>query len=88
MPVPYPYGVPIAAQTITFIEKTKSENPGTIYILPDEIKFFKDNIQKTSRPIVFTLINYDENIFSALKIKFPFGAVKNENGVWTFQISQ
>jgi len=88
VPVPYPYGVPIAAQTITFIEKTKSENPGTIYILPDEIKFFKDNIQKTSRPIVFTLINYDENIFSALKIKFPFGAVKNENGVWTFQISQ
>jgi flagellar basal body-associated protein FliL len=87
IPVPYPYGVPIPAQTISFIEKTKNSNPGTVYILPDEIKFFENNIQKTSRPIIFTLINYDESVFSALKIKFPFGNAKNENNIWTFQIN-
>lgn len=86
LPVPYPYGVPIPAQTITFVEKTKNPNPGTVYILPDEIRFFRDNILKTSRPIIFALINYDENILSALKLKFPLGIAKNENGIWIFQI--
>lgn len=86
LPVPYPHGVPIPTQTITFIEKTKNLNSKTVYILPDEIKFFQDNISETSRPVIFVLINYDENILSTLKTKFPFGNAKNENDIWTFQI--
>ena len=87
LPVPYPFGLPIAAQSISFIEKTKNQNPSTIYILPDEIKFFPNNTTKIARPIIIIPINYDKGIFSALKIKFPFGNAKNENGIWIFQVT-
>ena len=81
IPVPYPDGIPMPAQTPMFIERTKFKEPRSIYLLPENL----DEI-KIKRNGVIVLMKYDENLIFELWQKFPNGEIQEKNGVWVFKI--
>ncbi len=86
VPVPYPNGIPMPAQTIVFIEKTAGKEDKTFYMKTDELKLIQGINPDISYPIVFVLMKYDEAILNFLKEKIPQGEIKEINGIWTFQV--
>ncbi len=82
VPVPWPNGIPMPAQTIMFIENSKYKNIRSVYVLPEEI----DKIKINKKPTIIVPMAPDENLFEKLKVMFPTGEVKNKNGVLIFQI--
>jgi len=83
VPVPYPNGIPMPAQTIMFIERTKFKEPQAIYLLPENINQLE--IKKEEGVVV--LMRYDENLFNELLKRFPKGEVSQKNEIQIFKIS-
>jgi len=77
VPVPYPDGIPMPAQTIMFMERSKYHKLRAIYLKPEEI----NQIKKGS---IAVLMKYDENILNQLKSKFPKGHSQTKNSITTF----
>ena len=75
-------GIPMPAQTIMFIEKTKSKEIQTTYLLPENID--KIEIEKQG---VIVLMRYDENLFNQLLKRFPSGEIIQKNEVEIFKIN-
>jgi hypothetical protein len=87
VPVPYPNGIPMPAQTIMFIEQTKPHQRQTHYLIPDELVNFHGLNAKANYSLVFVLMRYDENVLNELKNRAPNGIIKQEeSNIWTFQI--
>jgi hypothetical protein len=86
VPVLYPNGIPVPAQTIIFIEKTAGKGEKTFYLKPEELKLIQGVNPNLNYPIVFVLMKYDKAILDFLKEKMPQGEVKEINGIWTFRI--
>ncbi len=83
VPVPYPSGISVSAQTIMFTERTKFEKLRAEYLEPKEI----DKIESSpDRDTVIALMNYDENLFFELWKRFPEGQIEAEKGVWVYKI--
>lgn len=80
VPVPFPDGIPMPAQTPMFIERTKYYEPLAIYIKPDEI----NKIDSRWKPVIIPM-KYDEELARQLKNAFPEGQERIENGVWVFK---
>lgn len=80
VPVPYPYGPPVSAQTIKFITYNKSD---INFLRPEEFPdFLNKNIQS---PAIFLPMAYSEFIFSQLQQKFPNGKTEQINDFWVFK---
>lgn len=89
VPVPWPDGLPMPAQTPMFIENTKywkSGDLGSIYLLPEELD--KIIIEKeTMKEAIIVPMRYDEELFKKLQQLFPRGKSLQENGIWIYKIN-
>lgn len=81
VPVPWPEGLPVSAQTIMFIESTKFGSPRSTYLLQENL----DRIKIEKRTVIVQM-KYDQNLTDELKRKFPQGEARQENGIWIYQI--
>ena len=81
VPVPYPDGLPMPAQTVMFIEKTKYEKPQSIYLLPKDLEEIKIKKETTIVPMVA-----EENLFKELSEKFPQGSIRKINEILIYEI--
>jgi hypothetical protein len=82
VPVPWPDGIPMPAQTLMFIERTKSGTTNSTYLVPEELEKIKED-----KEIVILVMRYDENIFNKLKERFPQGKTEDQNGVFIFSVN-
>ena len=81
VPVPYPNGIPMPAQTVMFIENEKYKNPQAIYLLPQDLKRIK--IKKET---IIIPMKYDKNLFNELSRQFPKGKIKEKNKFCVYKI--
>ncbi len=65
VPVPCPDGIPVAAQTVMFVENAKYGKPQSIYLLPQDI----DKIG-IKNDVVIVLMEDDEKLFNEIQQKF------------------
>ncbi len=72
VPVPYPDGIPMPAQTIIFLSYGK---PNIKYSLPSQ----NSQILISSKPTVLLPLRYDGDLFSQLKEKIPDGKIEEIN---------
>jgi len=75
VPVPWPDGIPMPAQTVMFIENTKFGKPRSLYVLPDNIV----EIKETVTPDVIVPLGYDEELLEKIGEIFPQGKVQVVN---------
>ena len=81
VPVPWPEGLPVSAQTIMFIESTKFGSPRSMYLLQESL----DRIKIEKRTVIVPM-KYDQNLADELKRKFPQGEADEKNGIWIYQV--
>lgn len=74
-------GIPVSAQTIIFIEKTKNRELKTIYLLPEDL----DKIMP-DRPTAIIPMKYEEKLFNRIQEKFPQGKIIEQNGIFEYEI--
>lgn len=82
VPVPWPNGIPMPAQTVMFIERTKFGQPRSIYLLPENLDQIKINKEKT----VIIPMTYNEELMSKLSQRFPQGQIKKINEISIYEI--
>jgi 4-amino-4-deoxy-L-arabinose transferase-like glycosyltransferase len=83
VPVPYPNGIPMPAQTPMLIERIKFGKTRAVYLLPNNL----DKI-KMDRKAVIIPLQPDPNLFTALYSKFPRGKIQNQNGITFYKIEK
>lgn len=83
VPVPWPDGLPMPAQTPMFIERTKFGKTNSSYLLPDRLNEIKIDERKT----IILLVAFDEGLLWELKARFPQGEIRNEKGIWVYKIN-
>ena len=87
VPVPYPDGIPMPAQTIIFIQRAADKNKNTFYLKPDELPTLIGVLSpKPQKESVVVLMKYDKIILDELSEKIPQGEIKEIGGIWTLQI--
>jgi len=82
VPVPFPNGIPMPAQTPMFIERTKYGEPRARYLLPENLSQIK-----IEREVVILPMNPDNGLFEKLSQMFPEGEKKEEQGIWIYEIN-
>ena len=75
--------IPMPAQTVMFIERTKHKKLNTTYLLPEKI-----NEISYQHNTVIVPLTPDKNLFNALKHKFPNGKVEKYKNFWSFVINK
>lgn len=81
VPVPYPNGIPMPAQTVMFIARNAQN---VSYLKPEGV----DRLQiSDNQPQIFLPLKYDDMLAKQLKQKFPNGKIIEENSIWTFQVN-
>jgi len=86
VPVPYPSGIPMPAQTIIFLNhKTCNLKSETCihYLKPEQIN---ELLISNSKPQVFALLRDDEKLLNQLLQKQPRGKIKKINGFTAYEI--
>jgi len=83
VPVPWPNGIPMPAQTPMFIEAAKFGQPRTVYLLPESL----DQIKIDKGTNIILLMKYEAEIFNRLKGIFPQGQIQEKEGIWFYQIN-
>ncbi|MDI6591727.1 MAG: glycosyltransferase family 39 protein [Patescibacteria group bacterium] len=81
VPVPYPDGIPMPAQTIMFIERTKFGKPRATYLLPENLT----QIEPKKETVILTM-KCDKELFKELSQRFPQGKFKKENRILIYEI--
>jgi 4-amino-4-deoxy-L-arabinose transferase-like glycosyltransferase len=81
VPVPFPNGIPMPAQTPIFIERTAFGKNRAHYILPNDLEKIK--IKKDT---VFIPLEYDKRLFSKLDYLFTIGNIKQKDGFSYYEI--
>ncbi|MFQ6049678.1 MAG: ArnT family glycosyltransferase [Candidatus Paceibacterales bacterium] len=82
VPVPWPDGIPMSAQTTMFIENKKYGKPQSVYLLPEDL----DKIKVNKMPTVIAPLQYDQNLFKILQIMFPEGKIQEKDGILIYQM--
>ena len=83
VPVPFPDGIPMPAQTIMFIENMKYGSLQSTYLLPKDLNQIKtDNIKTVILPMAF-----DENLFNEFKQKFPQGEIEDKKDFQIYKVN-
>jgi len=83
VPVPWPDGNPIPAQTPMFIERIKFGEPRATYLKPEDLEKIKIGDIKT----VILPMRYEEDLFTKLLQKFPQGTLEKEDNIWFYKIN-
>lgn len=94
VPVPFPDGIPMPAQTIIFAERAdcfehegfgddKCRLPYSQFILPDQL----NKITINQKAIIMPMKN-DQVIFDQLAQIFPSGKIKSQNNITYYEINQ
>jgi len=83
VPVPWPNGIPVPAQTIMFIENAKFGSPQSTYLLPEDLNQIKIN----NREAVIVAMRYDESLFAKIQQKFPQGEIQRKDEIWIYEIN-
>jgi len=83
VPVPYPDGIPMPAQTVMFIENIKYGQPRAIYLLPENL----DQIEINTKTFIIVPMRYDQSLFNEFSEKFPQGKSEKENDVWFYKVN-
>lgn len=81
VPVPFPNGIPMPAQTAIFIERTKYGEPRALYLLPENLSRIK--IEKKA---VIVPMRNDAKLFEEIQKRFPSGKIKIENNFSVYEI--
>jgi len=85
VPVPFPSGIPMPAQTVMFIQSTQKKGYNTVYILPKDIS----SLSLQSGRNIFILMKSDPNLVKELKKRFPYGFLKeNTKGIWDYEVDR
>ncbi len=99
VPVPYPSGVPVAAQTPIFIERTKYNEPRAMYLYYNGYDFTDpgptgypalnslDKINPKDRAIIIPMGQNDPDLFVTLLRKFPKGHFWKAGSLMMFRIN-
>jgi 4-amino-4-deoxy-L-arabinose transferase-like glycosyltransferase len=95
IPVPWPKGIPMPAQTVMFVERTKYGQTQSNYLVPedlDKVKIEKDSPNKSLRDYtgqaIIVLMKYDKNILDRIKIIFPEGETEKINEIWIYKVNK
>lgn len=79
VPVPFPDGIPMPAQTVMFMERSQYHKLRATYLKPDQLNKINSNS-------VVILMKNDENILKQLKSTFPKGRVNIQNSIVSFLV--
>lgn len=83
VPVPWPAGPPMPAQTVMFIENIKHGKPQSTYLLPEDL----DKIIIDKKPTIIVPLNkYDKDLFMELQDVFPEGKIEQRNEILIYEI--
>lgn len=82
VPVPFPEGLPMPAQTIMFIENTKYGSPRSVYLLPEDL-----NQIKIEKETVIIPMGYDKDLFNELYQRFPQGEAQEKEEIWIYSLN-
>ncbi len=80
--IPLQDGIPMPAQTIMFIERTKWNELRTQYLRSDQI----DKIQTNNQNTIIVPMQYDTNILVQFQERFPQGTIQTKDGILIFNI--
>jgi len=83
VPVPWPSGIPMPAQTVIFLERTKYGEPQSVYLLPGDINKIK--IYKNAQIVP---LDCNGEIREKLKAAFPSGQIVEKNDFCVFQANK
>jgi hypothetical protein len=82
VPVPFPDGIPMPAQTIMFVQMKEGKRQTTKYLLPENLNEIKIDNKET----IILPMRYDEDLFEKLKQKFPQGEIKEKGQIVFYEI--
>ncbi len=85
VPVPYPNGIPMPAQTPIFIERLKFGQPRAKYLLPKNLSEIKIN---NRREIIIIPLKSDLNLFVSLEKHFKGGGIFNQDGITFYKVNE
>jgi len=83
VPVPWPDGIPMPAQTIMFIEATSDKKQETSYLLPEDLDLIKIDKEKT----IVVSMAFDRNLLNEILKRFPEGKIEEREGFGIFKIN-
>lgn len=81
IPVPYPNGVSIPAQTVMFMEKTKYDKIRAIYLKPEEL----DIVNPLKKSVIIFMAE-DNELFAKTLVLFPEDLFYKKQEFWIFKI--
>jgi len=81
VPVPWPNGIPMPAQTVMFIESTRFGHPQSTYLLPENL----DQI-KIKKETVIVPMKCDQNLLNEFKRRWPYGRIITEGEICVYKI--
>lgn len=81
VPVPWPDGISVMAQTLMFVEREKYHTPRAIYLKPNDL----NKIQPSNRTIILLMRN-DPELFEKLQKKYPQGKINLNPPIFSFEI--
>ncbi len=81
VPVPYPDGIPMPSQTLQFIERTKENQVGAVYLKEDQL----ERIDKEKKSSI-VLMGHNEDLIIKLYKKFPNGFLEEKEGFWVYNL--
>lgn len=82
VPVPYPDGISVMAQTTMFIERTKYKKLRAVYLKPEEINKIKDN-----QKMIIIPLRFNQDIAEKIEKIFPTTHIYEINNVKMFLIN-
>lgn len=80
--IPLPDGIPMPAQTVMFIEKTKLNSKQSIYLLPEDLS----QIIIEGNTIIVPM-KYDQELLNEIQKRFPEGKIQEKNGIFIYKIT-
>jgi 4-amino-4-deoxy-L-arabinose transferase-like glycosyltransferase len=83
VPVPWPNGIPMPAQTIMFIENIKYGKIQSTYLLPENL----DKIKIDDKGTVILPMKYDQGLFNEFSRKFPGGKIEEKDGFSVYKVN-
>jgi len=83
VPVPWPDGIPMPAQTLMFIERTIYGQPRAVYLLPKDLNQIK--IEKQAE-IIF--MSPDPDSILEVLLMFPDGTLQEINKFWIYKTNK
>lgn len=88
VPVPWPDGIPMPAQTVMFIESTKFGQPQSTYLLSENLDKIKmPTVHTQKKKVIIVPMKYDPDLANELKKRFPQGEIQEKDGVWIYKIN-